>query len=123
MTYQHQFIDKDDYLLCNSQGEILDSDCFLKWAKQVMTVASELGHTKILFDNRSLNLNLASLDVVTFAKELEEMGAALLGLRMAVASSSDNYETSRLVETSLTNRSASYKSFSELSEAKEWLFL
>lgn len=122
MTYSQIFTDNGDHLLCITDGMVDNADTFLVWAKAVIAKAAELGRTKILVDNRTFVLNLTALDVITFATALEEMNAASLGLRLAVVSSPKNPEISRLVETSLINRSAMYKGFKGQEEAKEWLF-
>ncbi|WP_281762352.1 hypothetical protein [Pseudodesulfovibrio nedwellii] len=121
MMYSQAFTEKKEYLLCVSDGTVADVEHFIEWAMSLVSKAKETGYSRLLIDNRTFVLELSSLDVITFAKYLEDMGAATFGLRLAALTSPMNVEISRLVETSLTNRSASYKIFQSLAEAKEWL--
>jgi len=123
MTYSQVFTEKKEYLLCISDGRISDVGVFIEWAVALVSKAKATGYTRILIDNRTLTLELSPLDVITFAKYLEDMGAAQFGFRLAALTSPTNVEISRLVETSLTNRSASYKIFKNPAEAKKWLLV
>jgi len=121
MSYSLVTTDVDSHLLCVTDGQVNDADALIEWALDVVSKAQESGVRKLLLDNRTFALNLSPLDVVTFANSLEKMDAAQLGFRMAVLSSPGNKEISHLVETTLTNRSASYKMHSNLNDAKKWL--
>lgn len=121
MTYSQVFTEKKEYLLCVSDGTVADVERFIQWAMALVSKAKETGNSRVLIDNRTFVLELSSLDVITFAKYLEDLGAASFGLRLAALTSPLNIEISRLVETSLTNRSASYKIFQNSAEAVKWL--
>lgn len=121
MAYTQIYTDKGAYLLCITDGMVDNAESFIEWGLSVMGRAREMGHTRVLFDNRTFRLYLTPLDVITFASHLEKIGAARMGFRMAVLSNPANLETSRLVETALVNRSGSYKGFRSQKEAKEWL--
>jgi hypothetical protein len=121
MAYSQIFTSTDEYLLCITDGEVSDAETFIEWGLKLVSKAREAHRTKVLVDNRTFSLKLSSLDIITFANFMEEKGAAKLGLRMAVLSNPHNPENSRMVETALVNRSASYKSFRNQAEAKEWL--
>ena len=121
MSYSLIFTEKPEYLLCITDGKVSDTDSFIEWAMIAMARAEELGYARVLFDNRTFKLDLTPFEVISFAKHLEDMGAAKLGFRMAVVSCPENLETSHIVETALVNRSGTYKSFRNQKEAKEWL--
>ncbi|MGE4421323.1 MAG: hypothetical protein AB7D39_03425 [Pseudodesulfovibrio sp.] len=121
MAYSQIFTVKEEYLLCITDGDVSDVETFIEWGLKLVAKAREVRRTRVLVDNRTFLLKLSPLDVITFANFMEDKGAAKLGLRMAVLSNPHNPETSRLVETALVNRSASYKSFRNQEEAKEWL--
>lgn len=121
MSYTQVFTDKREYLLCITDGRVENAESFIEWGVGVMAKAREMGHTKVLFDNRTFELRLTPLDVITFATHLEDIGAARLGFRVAVISNPVNPETSRLVETAMVNRSGSYRNFHSQQEAKDWL--
>jgi hypothetical protein len=121
MAYSQIFTIKEAYLLCITDGDVADAEPFIEWGLKLVAKAREGRRTRMLVDNRTFLLKLSPLDVIAFANFMEDKGAAKLGLRMAVLSNPHNLETSRLVETALVNRSASYKSFHSQEEAKEWL--
>ncbi|EGB13860.1 hypothetical protein DND132_0644 [Pseudodesulfovibrio mercurii] len=121
MAYTQIFTSKNEYLLCITDGVVDDAETFIEWALKLVAKAREARRTRILVDNRTLRLDLSPLDIITFANFLEDQGTAKLGLRLAVLSNPHNPETSRLVETALVNRSASYRSFRSQQEAQEWL--
>ncbi|WP_316900239.1 hypothetical protein [Pseudodesulfovibrio indicus] len=121
MTYSQIFTAKDGYLLCITDGEVSDSESFIRWGMALVTKAQENRASKVLVDNRTFKLRLTPLDVITFADHMEKIGGNRLGLRLAVVSCVHNLDVSRLVETALVNRSASYKSFLNQKEAQEWL--
>ena len=111
MSYSQVFICKEGYILCLSDGKAVDSGDLIKWAMTMMEKVKEMGCTRILTDNRDLTLELSPLDVVTVANYLEDIGGAKLGLRLAVLSSPIAVFVSRMMETALVDRSASYRFF------------
>ncbi len=121
MIYTQVFTEKPGYLLCVSDGTIDSVDTYIEWGKAAVSRALETGNFKILFDNRTLFLDLQSWDIALFAKFLDGMDYVSIGLRLAVLSNPANDEASHLVETALRKRSASYKRFKSQKEAVTWL--
>lgn len=121
MSFTQVFLEEKEYLLCISDGDIPNVETYIQWAMEVIGKAKERRHNRILMDNRTLRLRLTQLDVVTFADYLEKMEAHKMGFRLAVLSNRANLDVSRMVETALVNRSGSYKSFQEKTEALAWL--
>jgi len=121
MAYNIVYFDKKTHLLCVTDGKVSNVKEYLAWAMDIIAKAKSSGHKVLLMDNRTFTLELTPLDVVSFADKLDEMGAAKLGFRIGVVSNPGNPEVSRLVETSLVNRSATYRSFKNQTEAMEWL--
>lgn len=121
MAFNIVYFDKKTHLLCVTDGKVSNVDEYLAWAMEIVAKAKSSGHKVLLMDNRTFSLELTPLDVVSFADKLDEMGAARLGLRIGVVSNPGNPEVSRLVETSLVNRSATYRSFRNQADAMEWL--
>ena len=115
------FADMMDYLLCTSTGEVTDVDEFIAWSEGLIAQIRKTGHRKVLVDNRGLHLKLSSWDIITFAEGLEDRGANYRRIRLAVLSSPFNPEMSRVAETSMTNRSATYMRFDTENEALDWL--
>ncbi|MGL1863421.1 MAG: hypothetical protein OCC46_12925 [Pseudodesulfovibrio sp.] len=121
MPYSVVTTHKQDHLLHVTDGNVQSADEFFEWALAVVTKALEVGQTKLLCDNRTFSLQISQFDVIECLKRLEEMEAPKFGLRFAVLSSREHPEISRFVETSFTNRSASYKRFGNQKDALEWL--
>lgn len=121
MPYTIVYSDETDYLLCITDGSVDSAEDYISWGLEAVGKAQAMGHTKLLFDNRTFRLNLAPYDVVIFANKYEEMNIAQLGLRMAVLSNPKNPDESRLIETTLRNRSATYKRFNTQADAIGWL--
>lgn len=121
MSYSIVSFEKGSHLLCVTDGNVSTVEEYLAWALEVISKVQKSGCKILLLDNRTFSLQLTAHDVVVFADELEKMGAAKLGLRIAVISNADNLDISRLVETSLVNRSATYKSFRSQADAMKWL--
>jgi hypothetical protein len=122
MSFSMVFTDKNDYLLCITDGMVDGADGYIAWGLEAIGRIRQTHHTKILFDNRTFRLELSSLDIVLFAQKYEELNVPVLGLRMAVLSCSKNDAVSRLIETTLINRSATYRRFESQEEAKKWLY-
>ena len=120
-SYDIVFFYESGYVLCVTDGSVNSADEYISWGLEVTAKAKEAGCTRFLFDNRTFSLNLSPLDIVLFAKKYEELNMAQFGFRMAVLSNPKNPEVSRLVETTLINRSASYKRFNTQAEALTWL--
>lgn len=114
-------MDEKCYLLCITDGQVGELDMFMEWAGTVLDKARTTDHKQILIDNRTFELQLSPMDVVAFATHMEETGTVRQGFRLAVLSCPKNLDVSRLVETALINRSASYKSFRTQKEAMGWL--
>jgi len=110
-----------DYLLYVTDGNIQNADEFWEWSTAVVIKAQDLGHTRLLFDNRTCSLEITQHDVITISERWAGMNAPTLGLRYAVISSRGNPEISKFIETSFTNRSAAYKRFDSQKDALEWL--
>lgn len=121
MPYSMVFSEEPSYLLCISNGEVEGVEEYIAWGMEFLSKAKETGHTRVLIDNRTFILHLSSLDIVMFAEKYEELGVPQLGLRFAVLSCSKNEEVSRLIETTLRNRSATYQRFDSKEDAEKWL--
>ena len=98
-----------------------DIHSLIEWGEGVLASIRATGHRKILFDNREFNLKLSTWDIIAFAERLGDQGVAYHRLRLAVLSSPYNPEMSRMAETSMTNRSATYMRFDTEEEALTWL--
>ena len=120
-TFYQVFADMMNYLLCTTTGEVAELNELIEWSEGVTAQIHKTGHRKILFDNRDFRLKLSSWDIITFAKRLEDESTTYHELRLAVLSSPFNPEISRVAETSLTNRSATYMRFDTEDEALAWL--
>ena len=93
----------------------------MEWSSAAISKARELGRNKILFDNRTLDVEVAQYDVIAVADRLADMGVQNMGLRFAVLSSRKTLDISNVIETVFTNRSAVYRRFESQKAALEWL--
>lgn len=121
MKYTQVFTETPGYLLCVSNGTINSVEAYVNWGEAAVSKALETGNFKILFDNRTLLLDLDSWEIDIFSKHLDEMDYVSIGLRLAVLSNPANEEISQQIELALTNRSASYKRFKSQEDAVKWL--
>lgn len=121
MSYKQVFTDKEDYLLCVTEGVADDVESLVAWTDSVLGRAEEAGRTNILCDNRMFHLKMTLSDVTSFTDRIPVVDAVKAGLRMACVPSPCNPDLSRVAETFLTNRSASYKVFHSRVAAREWL--
>ena len=121
MTYSMTFVEMPRCLLCISKGRIMDIEEFISWGDAIISKARETKLHKILIDNRNFALAISPMEIITFAEHLNEDFEMLTGLRLAILSSPENPEMSRLTETAFTNRSATYRRFDTLEEAEAWL--
>ncbi|MDD3313405.1 hypothetical protein [Pseudodesulfovibrio sp.] len=121
MNYTQSFTVNPTHLYCLTAGAVTDAQSLIDWGLAIVRMAQEKKRPRILVDNREFILELSPLDVVEFASYFEERDIAFLGLRLAVLSSPSRPQTTRLVETALTNRSASYRRFTSTEEAQAWL--
>jgi len=110
-----------DYLLFIGDGSILNAEELLEWCMAAVDKARESGHKKLLFDNRTLTLEMTQHDVLMASNRMAELNVQLLGFRFAVVSSAKNPERSTFIETAFVNRSATYKNFDTQKDALEWL--
>jgi len=121
MSYSQSFAAMPTHLYCLTVGKVDDARAMIEWGEAIVRMAKETGMSRVLIDNREFVLELSPLEVVEFARDFEEKNIAVIGLRLAVMSSPSQPETTRLIETVLTNRSASYRRFANPEEALVWL--
>ena len=121
MAYTYTLTDKRDYLLCVMDGEIKDVAVLISFAEKLISKKQEFGHSRLLFDDRALTVDLSVYDATVFGTYLENVNLAKMGFRIAVVYSPRNKEISRAFETSITNRSIAYQTFNDPKDAEEWL--
>jgi len=121
MSYTQTFAATPTHLRCHTVGTVTDVRSLIEWGEALVGMAQETERPKLLVDNRAFVLELSPMEILEFAQHFEEKEIAMLGLRLAVMSSPSKPETTRLVETALTNRSACYRRFTTPEEALVWL--
>lgn len=121
MPFTLVFIDKHDHLLLIGDGCLRNEEEYLDWCVISVKKAKELNHNRLLFDNRTLSLELTQYEALEVADRLVEMGSQKLGFRVAVLSCKKTMDIAQFVETSFINRSLVYKSFDSQEEALKWL--
>ena len=121
MPYSQIATVRPEYMLFIGDGSLKDAEEFFEWCMTSIKKAQEHGLNRLLYDNRTLLVEMAQHDVMVVSDRLADMDVQLLGFRFAVVSSRETLELSRFVETTFTNRSATYKTFGSQEEALKWL--
>ncbi len=121
MPYTYTFIDKRDYLLCVTGGEVNDVASLISYSENIISETRKLNRPRLLIDDRALVVDLSPYDVTTFGDFLGSINFANMGIRIAVVYSPRNKEISHIFETALTNRSVAFQTFKDLKEAEGWL--
>lgn len=121
MPFTQIATDKDDYMIFIGDGSIRNAEEFFEWCATSIKKAQECGHSRLLYDNRTLQLDLSQHDIMTVGDLLLEMGVPSLGLRFAVLSSVNTAAASQGVDTAFANRSVTYKRFDSQKDALKWL--
>ena len=112
---------KEDHILFKGDGSLKEPEEFIQWCMMSISMAQESGQSRLLYDNRTLQLDLTQHDITTVSEQLADDGIQLLGLRFAVVSSVKTLAVAKLIETAFANRSAAYKIFDTQKKALEWL--
>lgn len=120
MPYTFKVEQEPALLVFRVDGETRSVEECRWFADQVLANAKEAGCTRILLDERALDMEITSHDVYTLA---EKYWPELLpeGLRIAAIHSEKNRAVGASFETMLRNRSINYKSHESEEEARVWL--
>ena len=121
MPYTQIATDEHDYILIIGDGSIQSGEDLFEWSMSAIRKAQDLGRTRLLFDNRTLTVEVTQYDAIEAANRLADMDIQKMGLRFAVLSSRKTLPISSVVETAFVNRSAVYRRFDSKKDALEWL--
>lgn len=121
MSFSYTLTDLDGYLLCTMSGSIEDAEAMISCGSSVVPETKKRGHSNLLLDDRALKMSLSPLDITIFANHMEGINFARMGLRIAVIFPPENEEIIRFFETTLTNRSVSFRVFRNIKNAEAWL--
>ncbi|MGL1863042.1 MAG: hypothetical protein OCC46_11025 [Pseudodesulfovibrio sp.] len=120
MTYDYAMTMKDDYLLVTIGGESNTIEDVLSLADRVLIEAKRNNCTCILFDERTVTVNLDQHDVYQCTEALAEHLPSA-GIRVAVVHNTTDLAIYQCFETMLRNRSINYKLFDDFQSAEKWL--
>jgi len=123
MPYSLITTDKQDYLLFITNGSIQSADEFWDFLKDVATQGIEKKYNRLLFDHRTLYLQITQYDALMCVEKLLNVGIPIQGFRTAMITSKNSLEVGKFVETALTNRSVTYKRFETRKDALDWLLV
>jgi len=121
MPFTQIVTEQMDHILFIGNGSIRNQEEFYQWCVESIEKAKATGHTRLLYDNRALFLEMTQHDITMVSEQMLDLGIPLMGLRFAVVSSSKTFDVARSVETAFANRSAAYRRFDSQEEALEWL--
>ncbi len=120
MTYDYAMTMKDDYLLVTIGGESNTVEDVLSLANRVLIEAKRNNCTCVLFDERTVTINLDQHDAYQCTEALAEHIPAE-GMRVAVVHNTKDLTIYQCFETMLQNRSINYTLFDDFQSAEEWL--
>lgn len=120
MPYEYSLTYRTKYLFFDESGSADNLDDARLFAIKAMQEAEHHNCSRLLFDERKLEMNLTSHDVYILAEEFSLI-VPPAGLRVAALHSAHNKEVGRTFETMLQNRSVNYRSFESEDEAIAWL--
>ena len=121
MPFTQTATENGDHILFEGDGTLRDSEELFQWCAMSIKKARFCGHTRLLYDNRTLRLEVSQHDVMTVGEQLAEVGVQLMGFRFAVVSSAETADVAKFIETAFANRSAAYRRFDSREEALRWL--
>lgn len=121
MPFTQIATEKKDHMFFIGDGSIRDQEEFFQWCVASIGKARDSGHTRLLYDNRTLSLEMTQHDIMVVSEQLLDLGIPVMGLRFAVVSSARTSDVADSVETAFANRSAAYRRFDSQEEALEWL--
>lgn len=84
-------------------------------------LGNEYEQQRLLLDERLLRKHLDALDAYRLAESPTSAEAAVRGVRTACVPNPEDFAFAKILETSLSNRSISYRIFSTEAEAEAWL--
>ena len=93
----------------------------IEYANHINDTAHKLNCSKVLIQGSDLTMQLDFYDTCIFAEKMDQISLALKGLRLATVSSAKNAKARSFIQTALSNRSVSYKVFTNVEDAIDYL--
>ncbi len=121
MPYFIESTVKEDHLRITTSGRIDSIEPVIEYGNRIITLAAQANMRRVLLDELGLSVSLSPLDAVLLGEQLLEVANLAQGIRVAAVCTPENYETLSFIETSLQNRSISFRVFKEEQKALNWL--
>lgn len=99
----------------------MDYDEQADFSALLARLGAEYDLHRVLLDERRLRKRLDALDAYRLAESTISAEAAVRGVRLACVPHPEDVVFAQSLETSMANRSISYRVFSDLEEAEAWL--
>jgi len=120
MGFKIQIESRRAYLLVTLSGVLRSVDEAVCIAEQAIPAAQDGGYSRILQDERKLNVVMDVYDTMLAADQTGDF-APWSGIRVASLRSDRNWEIGKITETMLQNRSIIFKVFKDVDAAIDWL--
>jgi hypothetical protein len=119
VPYSIHYDQENDFILITVQGE-LDLPLLQEMASGVAKMIHQVGCNRILNDLRKARMTDTTVDIYNMPKTAQQAGVVRVCKRALVVSE----ETSNFhfLETVFVNQGHQVRLFTEITEAKEWLF-
>lgn len=122
MPITYKIIPMGDYLLIESQGKPASFEEFRAYYLSYIKELDESGLRRVLVDSRKVDYaGLDYHDLIAFMDDILIKGRNLIGNRTAVLSGLSNKAHYSRLESLAVNRSFSFRWFTTMDSALEWL--
>lgn len=122
VDFEVEFIKHDSWLLAKAEGRISNAEELLTKARKLVAKALEYNTSRVLIDNRQLDVVLDFHDSTTIANTLADDDIQFLGRRFACLCNDMSLSTYEAFETAYRNRSINFRLFKDEESAMKWLF-
>lgn len=119
MSYSFTIQEKDGYLLLTASGTLGSVEDLATATRTMHEEAARFRCRRFLVDERAVDKTIDQHDVIVFAES--RVDDQENRLRVAVVYTPENVSRLRWMETFFQNRSLSYRQFSSLEKAEQWL--
>lgn len=119
MSHAYEVQEKGDYLLLTASGVVETPEDLMAAGRMIMKEVIRQKCLRLIIDNRSAVIDIETQDLIAYTESM--LKKARVGVKVAVVHSLENLSKLFWIETILQNRSISYRQFSAIDEAKQWL--
>ena len=119
MAYTLEIQEKEGYFLMTASGTLESVDDLAGISRSMQEKADQCHCRRFLIDETTVNKTIDPHDISVFAES--KVDNPYTRLRVAAVFSPEEVSRLRWIETFLQNRSLTYRQFSSIEEARQWL--